>query len=40
VCEWQDPAPYLTGQVGLSTWFNSHTRYETLRVCPLDLAEE
>ncbi len=39
-CAWADPAPYLTGQVGLSTWHNSHTRYEALRVCPLGAAQE
>ncbi len=33
--EWHDPAPYLTGQIGLSTWFGSHTRYESLRVMPV-----
>lgn len=34
-CIWQDPAPYLTGQIGLSTWHNSHTRYESVRIGPL-----
>ncbi|MBN2470498.1 MAG: ADP-ribosylglycohydrolase family protein [Anaerolineae bacterium] len=40
ICSWQDPAPYRTGQIGLSCWHNSHTRYEALRVCPPDAAQE
>jgi ADP-ribosylglycohydrolase len=31
---WHDPAPYLHGQVGLSTWYGSHTAYEGVRVSP------
>lgn len=38
--EWTDPAPYLTGQVGLSTWLGSHMRCEALRVTPLSPAAE
>lgn len=34
-CTWTDPEPYRTGQIGLSTWHNSHTRYEALAVRPL-----
>ena len=34
-CAWTDPAPYRSGQVGLSTWHNSHTRCEAFRVSPL-----
>lgn len=35
VLSWHDPAPYLTGQVGLSTWHNSHTCYTTFQVQPV-----
>jgi ADP-ribosylglycohydrolase len=34
VLEWQDPAPYLSGQIGLSAWHNSHTRYESVALSP------
>ncbi len=34
---WRDEAtPYLTGQIGLSTWGGGHTRYESVRVHPVD----
>ncbi len=33
--EWIDPHPYLTGQIGFSTWYGSHTRYEALRIRPM-----
>jgi len=34
---WQDSEnPYLTGQVGLSTWYGSHTRYESVRIEGID----
>src|SRR5690606_18949662 len=28
--DWTDPAPYLRGQIGLSTWHGSHTAYADL----------
>lgn len=32
--EWTDSEPYLNGQIGLSTWYGSHTRCESLAVTP------
>ena len=37
--EWTDPAPYRNGQIGLSTWHGSHTRYDRMRVMPPTAAE-
>jgi ADP-ribosylglycohydrolase len=34
VLAFTDPAPYLSGQIGLSTWHGSHTRCEALNVAP------
>jgi ADP-ribosylglycohydrolase len=34
---WRDDSePYLTGQIGLSTWHGGHTRYESVRVHPVE----
>ena len=33
--EWTDPAPYRSGQIGLSTWHGSHTAYEGVRISPI-----
>ena len=33
--EWADPAPYRSGQIGLSTWHGSHTAYEGVRLSPI-----
>ena len=38
-CAWTDPEPYLSGQVGLSTWHTSHMRCESFRVSPLHAGE-
>lgn len=36
---WTDPAPRLTGQIGLSTWDGSHAAYADLRVRPVEASE-
>lgn len=35
--KWKDKkAPYLNGQIGLSTWLGSHTRYHQISVTPIE----
>jgi hypothetical protein len=40
VLDWRDPVPHLNGQIGFSTWHNSHTCYESLHVFPIDGMEQ
>lgn len=37
--DWTDPAPYASGQIGLSTWHGSHTAYADLAVRPVEASE-